>query len=58
MVSGQPLALLGSSRLPTPDSRLPTPDSRLPTPDSRLPTPEKNIKICCVICQYSLHLFT
>ncbi|NEO18671.1 MAG: hypothetical protein F6J94_02675 [Moorea sp. SIO1F2] len=51
MVSGQPLALLGSSRLPTPDSRL-------PTPDSRLPTPEKNIKKCCVICKYSLHLFT
>ncbi|WP_293079693.1 hypothetical protein [Moorena sp. SIO4A1] len=45
------MALLGSSRLPTPDSRL-------PTPDSRLPTPEKNIKKCCVICKYSLHLFT
>ncbi|NEO96434.1 MAG: hypothetical protein F6K56_42435 [Moorea sp. SIO3G5] len=31
------MALLRSSRLPTPDSRLPTSDSRLPTPDSRLP---------------------
>ncbi|NEO03273.1 MAG: hypothetical protein F6K50_50565, partial [Moorea sp. SIO3I7] len=53
MVSGQPLALLGSSRLPTPDSRLPTPDSRLPTPDSRLPTPEKNINKCCFLLKYS-----
>ncbi|WP_158517560.1 hypothetical protein [Moorena producens] len=37
------MALLGSSRLPTPDSRLPTPDSRLPTPDSRLPTPDSRL---------------
>ncbi|NEO12029.1 MULTISPECIES: hypothetical protein [unclassified Moorena] len=49
MVSGQPLALLGSSRLPTPDSRLPTPDSRLR---------KKTIKKCCVILKSSLHLFT